>query len=140
MKTILITLTLVILFGTVKAQTADTAHKANADTTKKWIPVDVEPVPPGGIPGFYMYILKNLKYPKVAKEYNTQGKVQLGFVVEKDGSLSNIKVTESLTPETDAEAIRLMQNCPKWTPGMAQGKPVRVRYTVPVKFELPGNN
>ena len=139
MKFTLIAIALVLLFGTVKAQNADTARKANTDTAKKWIPVDVEPVPQGGIQGFYMYLLKNLKYPKVAKEYNTQGKVRVEFVVEKDGSLTNIKVTESLTPETDAEAIRLIQKCPRWTPGMAQGKPVRVRYTVPVKFELPGN-
>lgn len=137
MKPTLITIALILVFAAAKAQTTDTAHKTNTDTAKKWIPVDVEPVPPGGVMGFYQYIQKNLKYPKVARENNVQGKVRVAFVVEKDGSLSNIKVTESLTPETDAEAIRLIQNCPKWTPGMSRGMPVRVQYSVPIKFELP---
>jgi periplasmic protein TonB len=137
MKPILITIALILAFAAAKAQTTDTSRIVKTDTAKQWIPVDVEPVPAGGFAGFYGYIQKNLKYPKVAKEYNTQGKVRVEFVVEKDGSLSNIKVIESLTPETDAEAIRLIQNCPKWTPGMARGVPVRVRYSVPVKFELP---
>jgi len=137
MKPILITIALVLFFAAAKAQMTDTSKKVNADSAKKWIPVDVEPMPPGGVMGLYQYLEKNLKYPKVAKANNVQGKVRVEFVVEKDGSLSNIKVTESLTPETDAEAIRLIQNCAKWTPGSARGMPVRVRYSVPVKFELP---
>ena len=137
MKPILIAIAFIALFVTAKAQTSDTSQKTIADTVKRWIPVDVEPVPLGGFASLYQYIEKNLKYPKVAKENNVQGKVRIEFVVEKDGSLSNIRVIESLTPETDAEAIRLMQNCPKWKPGKAQGNPVRVRYNMPIKFELP---
>lgn len=139
MKAATITIIFSIFLVYAKAQDTDTSKKVLTDTTK-WFPVDVEPVPSGGMGGFYMYLQKNLKYPNVAKESNIQGKVRIEFVIEKDGTLSNIRVTESLTPETDAEAIRLIQNCPKWKPGTARGMPVRVRYSVPIKFELPGDN
>jgi protein TonB len=107
------------------------------DTNKIFKPVDQEPTFPGGMAKLYQYILKNVKYPKEALENKVQGKVLVGFVIEKDGTLIDINVEKSLSPETDAEALRLIKNCPKWRPGALNGKPVRVRYIIPINFELP---
>ena len=96
--------------------------------------VEKEPQFPGGIEKFYQYLVKNERYPDRARENNIRGKVFLSFVVEKDGSLTEIKVNKPLSPETDAEAIRLLNNSPKWKPGMQNGRPVRVAYTMPITF------
>jgi TonB family protein len=82
------------------------------------------------------YIRKNLVYPQVALDNNIQGTVILTFVVEKDGSLTNFKVLRGIGSGMDESAIRLMENCPKWNPGRQNGKPVRVQYSIPVKFDL----
>ncbi|HJP62925.1 MAG TPA: energy transducer TonB [Mucilaginibacter sp.] len=107
------------------------------DTNKIFRPIDQEPIFPGGMAKLYQYILKNLKYPKEALENKVQGRVLVSFIIEKDGTLTDIKVSKGLTPETDAEAIRLIQACPKWRPGTQGGRPVRVQYIIPIKFELP---
>ena len=98
--------------------------------------VEHQPEFPGGIEKLYRYLGKNLRYPAAARGNNTQGKVFVTFVVEKDGSLTDIRILKSLSPETDAEAIRLMQACPKWNPGIQNGRPVRVQYSMPVSFTL----
>ncbi len=82
------------------------------------------------------YLQVNLKYPDKAKRDLIQGKVFLSFVVERDGRLDDIKVVRSLTPECDAEAIRLIKSSPKWRPGRMDGKRVKVQYCCPVKFIL----
>ena len=99
--------------------------------------VEQQPSYPGGMGKFYDYIAKNLKYPAVAKENNIKGQVSVTFVVERDGSLAEARVIGSLSPETDAEAIRLIKECPKWNPGMQNGRAVRVQYALPIKFVLP---
>jgi TonB family protein len=96
--------------------------------------VEQEPSPAGGMSAFYNYITRNTSYPKSAKDQDIQGKVFLTFTVEKDGSLSNIKVLRGLSADIDAEAIRVLQNAPKWNPGMQNGRPVRVQYNVPISF------
>jgi protein TonB len=101
-----------------------------------FIKVEHEPEFPGGTEKLYQYLEKNLRYPSAAKENNIQGKVFVTFVVEKDGSLTGIKVKKSLSRETDAEAIRLIQASPKWNPGVLNGRAVRVQYTLPVVFAL----
>jgi len=95
--------------------------------------VEHEPQFPGGIQKLYAYLRKNLRYPRM----DIQGKVFVTFVVEKDGSLTNIKIQRSLSPETDAEAIRLIKNSPKWNPGIQNGRPVRVQYSLPIVFQMP---
>jgi protein TonB len=107
-----------------------------ADSNKVFTTVDQEPMPQGGIPGFYKYLEKNLHYPEDAKKKNLQGKVFLTFVVEKDGSITDVKVLRGISPDIDAEAIRVISNSPKWNPGTQDGKPVRVQYVVPLSFAL----
>lgn len=97
---------------------------------------EVMPEPVGGLKAFYDYIKSNLKYPEEAKAKNIQGRVHVTFVVEPDGSLTNIQVTKSLGYGCDEEAIRLIKNAPKWQPGKQNGVPVRVEVTRPITFEL----
>lgn len=96
----------------------------------------VEDMPqfPGG--SVQKWIAKNVKYPMIAQENNIQGKVFVQFVIEKDGSVSDVKVARSVDPSLDKEAIRVVKAMPKWKPGKQRGKPVRVSYTVPINFQL----
>jgi TonB family protein len=79
----------------------------------------------------------NLKYPDDAKKKGIEGKVLVSFVIEKDGTLTVIKVIKSVSPDLDAEAIRVIARSPKWVPGIQNGRPVRVKYSVGVIFALP---
>lgn len=88
---------------------------------------------------FMDYIKKNMRYPASAKEYGTQGRVIVQFVVDKDGSIKESKLLRSVDKELDAEALRLISSMPKWKPGKQNGQPVAVRYTVPVMFRLAGD-
>ena len=96
--------------------------------------------PDGGMAGLMEYFKKNMRYPEAAKEAGMQGRVTVQFVVNKDGSISGAKVLRSVEPDFDAEAIRLVNAMPKWKPGMQGGKPVPVKFTVPVKFMLDEGN
>lgn len=100
--------------------------------------VEVLPKFPGGDAGFGKYLKENLKYPDEAREKKISGRVFVTFVVEKDGSLSNIRVRRDLGYGTGEEAVRVLKGSPKWTPGMMDGKPVRVEYTTVIFFELGG--
>ena len=92
--------------------------------------------PDGGMAGLMEYFKKNMRYPEAAKEAGMQGRVVVQFIVNTDGSISGAKVLRSVEPDFDAEAIRLVNAMPKWKPGMQGGKPVPVKFTVPVKFML----
>lgn len=94
------------------------------------------PAFPGGNAALMNFISANLKYPVVAAENGVQGTVVVSFTVDKDGSITDIEVVRSIDPSLDAEAIRIIKSMPKWRPGMQQGKPIPVKYTVPVKFKL----
>lgn len=96
--------------------------------------VEKMPVFPGG--NVQAYIAQHLKYPDGAEEICVQGRVIVSFVIEKDGSISNAKVEKSLDPLFDKEAMRMVSGMPRWQPGRQNGKPVRVRYTLPVTFRL----
>jgi TonB family protein len=98
--------------------------------------VEVQAMPKGGLKKFHQYIEKNLRYPSEAKERGIKGKVNLQFTVEKDGSLTNIKVLKGLGYGCDEEAIRLMKAAPKWYPSKIQGIPRRVTRTLPITFKL----
>ena len=86
--------------------------------------------------GLMQYLSKNIKYPTIAQENGTQGRVTVQFVVNKDGSIVDAKVVRSVDPYLDKEALRVINTMPKWKPGMQRGKPVRVKFTVPVMFRL----
>ena len=91
---------------------------------------------PGGQAALMQYLAKNIKYPTIAQENGTQGRVIVQFVVNRDGSIVDAKVVRSVDPYLDKEALRVINTMPKWKPGMQRGKPVRVKFTVPVMFRL----
>lgn len=109
----------------------------------------VEQVPEfsGGLEAFGKFLMTNIRYPKAARDNNVQGRVIVTFVVEKDGSLSNMKVVRGIGSGCDEEAVRVLSMSPAWKPGIQNGKPVKVQYSVPISFTLadskpakPGEN
>ena len=96
--------------------------------------VDVMPEFPGGVQAMMEFMKNNLRYPEELRAKGTQGRVVVQFVVNKDGSLSDVNVIRKLDPLMDAEALRVINAMPRWKPGMQDGKPVAVKYTVPVLF------
>lgn len=98
----------------------------------------VEQMPsfPGGISGLRTYLNQNIRYPAEAQETCAQGRVVVSFVVGKDGHISDVTVLRSVDPSLDKEAVRVIRNMPRWTPGKQGGEPVKVRYNVPVSFRL----
>lgn len=98
--------------------------------------VEQMPEYPGGMSELMKYVARNIKYPADALREKKQGRVIVQFIVGKDGYTSDFKVMKSVSPSIDAEAIRVLANMPKWTPGMQRGKTVAVKYTVPVTFKL----
>ena len=92
--------------------------------------------PDGGMSALMEYLSKNIKYPEAAMKKGTQGRATVQFVVEKDGSITNVKILRGIDPELDKEAIRVISAMPKWKPGTQRGEAVRVRFTVPVMFRL----
>lgn len=95
---------------------------------------------PGGIQKFYAYVSKNYVYPAAAREQGVSGRLILSFIVEKDGSLTDIKVVRDLGMGTGDEAMRMLKKAPKWKPGIQNGRPVRVQYTLPIMLNLEGGN
>ena len=91
---------------------------------------------PGGGKALLEFMMNNVKYPEEAAKKGLQGRVVVNFIVEKDGSLTNVNVMRSVDPLLDAEAIRVVKAMPKWTPGKQKGKPVRVKFNIPVTFKL----
>ncbi len=102
--------------------------------------VEQMPEYPGGMRAGLEFMARNLRYPTKAREAGKQGRVIVQFVVRKDGSLSDFKVLCPIDPWLDAEAIRVISTMPKWKPGMQDGKPVSVKFTLPVTFMLEGTN
>lgn len=102
--------------------------------------VEQMPEYPGGMRAGLEFMARNLRYPTKAREAGKQGRVIVRFVVRKDGSLSDFKVLCPVDPWLDAEAIRVISTMPKWKPGMQDGKPVSVKFTLPVTFMLEGTN
>ena len=98
--------------------------------------VEVMPQYPGGQIAMLKYIMENIKYPEQAMKEGIQGRVTVRFIVEKDGSISNVKPVLSVHPLLDKEAVRVVNSMPKWSPGKQKGKPVRVQFNVPVMFKL----
>ena len=91
---------------------------------------------PGGAVEMMKFLNENVKYPEAAEKTGTQGRVIVQFIVEADGSITNVKVVKNVSEEIDAEAVRVINAMPKWKPGSQSGKPVRVKYTIPVTFRL----
>ena len=98
--------------------------------------VEVMPEFPGGMSQMATYLSENIKYPEEAKDKNISGRVFIEFVIEKDGSVSNVNVMRSVGGGCDDEAVRVVKAMPKWKPGLMKGKPVRVHYVLPINFKL----
>jgi protein TonB len=112
----------------------DTTNK----TTEKPVFTSVEQVPqfPGGIPAFLNYISKNLHYPDVARLIGINGKLNVSFVVDRYGRITDVTPKNCIGAGCEAEAVRLLEMSPTWMPGIQNGKPVRVMYSVPISFSL----
>ncbi|HMI05051.1 MAG TPA: TonB family protein [Pedobacter sp.] len=98
--------------------------------------VEIYPDFEGGMKGWAKYLQRNLRYPYDAQEQDKQGKVFVSFVVEKDGSISNVTLVKGVFGSLDAEAVRVIKKSPKWKPGIQNGRAVRVRYNMPISFAL----
>ncbi|MCI7357970.1 MAG: TonB family protein [Parabacteroides sp.] len=98
--------------------------------------VEKQPEFPGGTAELFKYLSKAIKYPVIAQENGIQGRVVCSFVVNRDGSIVDIQVMRGVDPSLDKEAIRVISEMPKWKPGEQRGKPVRVRFILPVQFRL----
>lgn len=101
-----------------------------------FVVVENQPEFPGGQAAMMKFLSENIKYPVIAQENGIQGRVICNFVVERDGSITDVQVVRGVDPSLDKEAVRVIQSMPKWKPGMQRGKPVRVRFTLPVVFRL----
>lgn len=119
---------------TVRSEPLNKPQPVNS--TRVYDVVEQMPSFPGGISGLRTYLNQNIRYPAEAQENCVQGRVVVSFVVEKDGHISDVTVLRSVDPSLDKEAIRVVRNMPRWTPGKQEGEPVRVRYNVPVSFRL----
>ena len=106
------------------------------EETKIFTVVEQMPMYPGGDAALMGYLRDNIHYPTVAAENGVQGRVVVGFVVERDGSITDVKVLRSVDPSLDREAMRVVKSMPRWTPGKQNGSAVRVKYQVPVTFRL----
>ena len=98
--------------------------------------VEVMPEFPGGMDKMANYLSENIKYPEEAKDNGISGRVFISFVIEKDGSVNEVKIMKSVDPLLDNEAVRVVKAMPKWKPGTMKGKPVRVNYVLPISFKL----
>ncbi|OCX51516.1 hypothetical protein BEL04_15945 [Mucilaginibacter sp. PPCGB 2223] len=97
---------------------------------------DEKPLPVGGAQGWMNYLQKNLVYPEDARQKKISGRVELSFIVEKDGRISDITVEQPAGHGFDEEAVRVLQQSPAWQPGIKDGQPVRIRYHLPVSFRM----
>ena len=124
---------LVLLFVANTNATAQNKKAANDKVLEK---AEVMPEYPGGEQAMMKFVADNVKYPQEAIDKEVSGRVMVGFVVEKDGSISDVKVVKGIGGGCDEEAVRVVNAMPKWKPGMDKGKPVRVSYIMPFTFKL----
>lgn len=115
-------------------RTAVIKPTADPDSSKIFGAAEEMPSFPGGEKALMQYIKDNTYYPEEMCEGAAQGRVMVGFVINEDGSISDVKVLRSLTPECDEVAVKIVKGMPKWNPGKQNGKAVKTKYTVPVSF------
>ena len=127
-----------VIVVTTKKAIAAKAEESNGSDTQQEVFQVVEKMPEfeGGVENMMKFLQQNIKYPEEAKKSGTQGRVIVQFVVEKDGSVTDAKVVRSVSPELDAEALRVVKSMPKWIPGEQRGEKVRVQFTLPVMFKM----
>jgi protein TonB len=124
------------LLSLLFAFASQTRVLAQDDKLFEFVSMEQPPTYPGGIEAFYKYLGQNIKYPKAAIKNKIQGIVEVSFTVEKDGTITTVEANKPIDPLLDAEAVRIITLMKKWNPGMQDGKAVRVKYTIPIKFSL----
>jgi periplasmic protein TonB len=112
------------------------SQTAATDSTITFVEVEEHPEYPGGYEAMMNFVRRNQKYPRAAKRAGVQGEVRVTFVVDKSGSIVDVKTVKSLHPDCDAEAERIVKSMPQWSAGKLNGKPVDVRFSIPIKFKL----
>ena len=114
------------------------AQKTVVSQTNQKVYESVEQMPeyPGGMQAMVEFLQTNMKYPEDAAKQKVEGRVMVQFVVETDGSISDVHVARQVFPSLDAEAVRVVQVMPKWTPGKEKGRVVRVKYNLPIVFRM----
>lgn len=117
----------------VKVEVKEEVEEAEEEV---FLVVEDDPEFPGGLSALSQYLASNIKYPTLAKENNITGKVFVSFVVEKDGSVGQVKILRDIGGGCGAEAVRVVKAMPKWKPGKQRGKPVRTQFNLPVDFSL----
>ena len=120
----------------VKEVIATEPVKPKEEENKVFDVVEQMPSYPGGMGALMQYLSSHIKYPVIAEENGIQGRVICTFVVERDGSITDVKIAKSVDPSLDKEAMRVVSSMPKWIPGKQNGSAVRVKYTLPVTFRL----
>ena len=128
--------TLSVMAILLMANTTVTAQNKKAASDKVYEKVEVMPEFPGGDQAMMDFVAKNVQYPKEAMEKEISGRVLVGFIVEKDGSISETEVVKGIGGGCDEEAVRVVKAMPKWKPGKQDGKPVRVHFILPLTFKL----
>jgi len=123
-------LLIVALFAITLQGMAQSATTNSSASEKVYDSAEQMPSFPGGATAMMSWLSQNVRYPNTP----VSGRVVVQFIVEKDGSISNTKVVRSVDPALDKEAVRAVSSMPNWNPGMKDGKPVRVKYTVPISF------
>jgi len=145
MKKIFSTLILLTSCLLIQAQTADSAKTTENNNLKEnkiekevFLVVEEAPEFPGGKDALMKFLSDSIRYPKLARNSKIQGFVYVSFIVEPDGSVSNVKVLRGIGGGCDEEAVRVVQSMPKWKPGTQRGETVRVQYSLPIRFVLHG--
>ena len=133
-RLILMSLMAICSLTTVLAQKTVVSQKDQKE--EPFNVVEDMPAFPGGMQALMAFLIENIQYPADAQKQKVDGRVLVNFVVEKDGSITEVKVLKPGFPSLDAEAIRVVKAMPKWKPGYQNGQPVRVQYTVPINFSL----
>jgi TonB family protein len=123
---------------TIQIQTED--PETWNDSNEVFVFVEEAPCFPGGDKARIKFLIKNISYPKAAKENGIQGTVYISFVIEKDGRVSNAKVLRGIGGGCDEEALRVINKMPKWKPGVQRGKTVRAQFNMPIRFTLANDS
>ena len=137
LRNILTIIVMLTSYSTIQAQVViEDNAVVNEDENQIFVFVEEYPEFPNGEENLYKYLGSNIKYPHDALENGIQGTVVVKFVVEKDGSISNVKAVRKIGGGCDEEAVRVVKRMPRWKPGKQSGKPVRTEFTLPIQFKL----
>lgn len=137
LRSILTIIVMLTSYSTIQAQVViEDNAVVNEDENQIFVFVEEYPEFPNGEENLYKYLGSNIKYPHEALENGIQGTVVVKFVVEKDGSISNVKAVRKIGGGCDEEAVRVVKRMPRWKPGKQSGKPVRTEFTLPIQFKL----